>query len=189
VGLPGLGSSAAPSRKLSAHHLRWPAETEADWRSCVLAVRTAPARLDEEQLMPQPPKFQPRRRNARNGPLVLPWRTSGSRPKWPCPESHRKMRTFAGSSCGHASGTSPGRTSVVRTVSRAIAARCRSRVALAQPAAARPGHRTRGPPRSDPKAMRLLLWQSGLASPARSRLTEHPDIRQRILAARLGGVA
>jgi len=85
--------------------------------------------------MPQPPKFQPRRRNARNGPLVLPGGgRQGAAPKWPLPRKASKDEDVAWKQLWATPQAVAWENLGWFALSRAIARDGRSRVALAQPA-------------------------------------------------------
>jgi len=134
--------------------------------------------------MPQPPKFQPRRRNARNGPVTLPaGGRSGPPPKWPLPGKPTAQEA-AGWRELWATPQSVAWESLgwIRTVARY----CRAMIAAEQPGAQAPllGQVTALEDRLGltPKAMRLLLWQIG-GDQAEEEVAEGVvDIRERLRA-------
>lgn len=135
--------------------------------------------------MPQPPKFQPRRRNARNGPLVLPGGgRQGAAPKWPLPGKASKDEETAWKQLwATPQAVAWENLGWTRTVARY----CRAMVAAEHPGAQAGllGQVTALEDRLGltPKAMRLLLWQVGIGEPGEEAAPEGSiDIRARLRA-------
>lgn len=136
--------------------------------------------------MPQPPKFQPRRRNARNGPLVLPSNgRQGEVPKWALDGKPTAVEAQAWKQLwATPQATAWESLGWFRTVARY----CRAMVAAEQPGANAGllGQVTALEDRLGltPKAMRLLLWQIGGAEQEADEETAPGvlDIRERLKA-------
>jgi hypothetical protein len=135
--------------------------------------------------LPQPPKFQPRRRNARNGPLVLPGGgRQGAAPKWPLPGKPSKDEEIAWKQLwATPQAVAWENLGWTRTVARY----CRAMVAAEHPGAQAGllGQVTALEDRLGltPKAMRLLLWQVGVGEPGEEEVPEGSiDIRARLRA-------
>lgn len=124
--------------------------------------------------MPQPPKFQPRRRNERAGPLVLPaGGRKGRTPAWPLEGSatpaERRRWTALWHTPQAAAWESLGWTAVVARYVRTVLA-AEELVKEAMPEARQLEDRLG----LTPKAMRLLLWTIAPADDAGS-VVSMPD--------------
>lgn len=133
--------------------------------------------------MPQPPKFDPARRNARNGPVMLPATgREGAPPSWPLAVEATPDERDAWSQLW----TTPQAVAWERLgCARTVARYCRVMVACEQPGAPSSlhGQATALEDRLGltPKAMRLLLWQIASDEVAEKR-QESKGVRGRIRA-------
>lgn len=135
--------------------------------------------------MPQPPKFQPRRRNARNGPVQLPASgRQGDIPRWPLAVKATRDESDVWKLLWRTPQSDAWEDLGWDLT---VARYCRVVVAASQPGA-QPGILKAAGDLEDrlgltPKAMRLLLWQIGSDGDEAPEVAGNVlDIRQRIAA-------